>query len=310
MSTEYENDIPRDLAQSAHSGTSFVPERRAEQERQGYAATLHSDYESLSKLATTDEKRATLEEEFARYRAGYAQRFRAYLSAKSRCMSTMIAGPSNFPTSPNQKRWSSADRRGDELSQFRERALTAIRKTLTPELAPIMAGDSDAVTRLEAKIAAAEKGQQIMTAANKIVRQAPKNQSTPEKLAQLVALGIKEANAGELFVGDFVGRLGFPDYALTNNGANIRRMKARLQQISRAKALPETVQERSAARLEDCPADNRVRLFFPGKPEEAIRSELKSRGFRWTPSLGCWQAYRNTGTLETAARIAGAKKEE
>ena len=306
MNTDYENDIPHEAAMSAHSGTSFVPERRAEQERSEYASTLRGDFERLSQLATTDEKRELLLAEFARYRAGYRQRYLARLSARSRCVSTMIAGPSNFPVASQQKRWSSADRRSEELSGFRERALAAIRRTLTPELQPIKTSDANAGERLAEKIAAAEKNQETMKAANAIVRKAPKNKETPEKVAQLVALGIKEANVRELFTPDCLGRIGFPDYALTNNNANIRRMKLRAAQVARVQAMPDSSSQGTAARLEDCPADNRVRLFFPGKPDETVRRELKSRGFRWTPSLGCWQAYRNTWSMETAKKIAGA----
>ena len=63
----FANDVPHDLAQAAHQGTSFVPERRAEQEQADYAATLRADYEELTKLADTEEKQAQLAEEFARY---------------------------------------------------------------------------------------------------------------------------------------------------------------------------------------------------------------------------------------------------
>lgn len=48
-----------------------------------------------------------------------------------------------------------------------------------------------------------------------------------------------------------------------------------------------------------------MRLYFSGKPDDATRGRLKSRGFRWTPSLGCWQAYRNPTALDVARREAG-----
>jgi hypothetical protein len=32
---------------------------------------------------------------------------------------------------------------------------------------------------------------------------------------------------------------------------------------------------------------------------------LKAAGFRWTPTLGCWQAYRNHNALTVAREIAG-----
>ena len=64
------HDIPRDIAYRANLGTSFVPEQRGETERNEYASTLATDFEMLLKHAPTDEKRAILETEFARYREG------------------------------------------------------------------------------------------------------------------------------------------------------------------------------------------------------------------------------------------------
>jgi len=295
--------FPATLARAAHQGTSFVPDRRAEQERDEYAATLRADYDELVKLADTGEKQTQLAEEFDRYRAGYRKRAVALLHSQSRCMSAMITGPARFPVERNRKRCDIAHRRLTELLDFRTRALAAIRKTLQPELRPIMTGDADAADRLREKIAQAEKLQGRMKAANAAIRAHAK--AGPEaQIAALMAQGHPEARARELLRPDFCGRIGFPDYALTNNNANVRRMKERLAAIAKAQATPETVQEGKAARLEDCPADNRVRLFFPGKPGLAIRDSLKANGFRWTPSLGCWQAYRNPRSRQLAIEIA------
>ena len=35
--------------------------------------------------------------------------------------------------------------------------------------------------------------------------------------------------------------------------------------------------------------DNRLQVFFDGKPDADTRAELKSNGFRWAPSVGAWQ---------------------
>jgi hypothetical protein len=301
--TDFANDIPRDLAQAAHQGTSFVPDRRAQQERDEYAATLRADFEQLTKLADTEEKQAQLADEFDRYRAGYRKRALALLHSQSRCLSPMITGPARFPVERNRKRCDIAHKRLTDLLDFRTRALAAIRKTLQPELRPIMAGDADAADRLREKIAQAEQLQERMKTTNAAIRQHAR--AGPEaQVAALFALGHPEARARELLRPDFCGRIGFPDYALTNNNANIRRMKERLGAIEKAQAMPETVREGAAARLEDCPAENRVRLFFPGKPALAIRDKLKANGFRWAPSLGCWQAYRNPRSLQVAAEAA------
>jgi hypothetical protein len=39
--------------------------------------------------------------------------------------------------------------------------------------------------------------------------------------------------------------------------------------------------------------ENRLQLFFDGKPSEDIRARLKSRGFKWAPSQGAWQRQLN-----------------
>jgi hypothetical protein len=298
------NDIPRDLATRAHSGTSFVPETRADQERRSYAAQLVLDFDALSKYATTDEKRATLEVEFSRYRAGYAERYRVMLGAKARCMSTMITGGSNFPVRSQRKRSDAADKRTTDLLEYRERAIAAIRKALTPEFQPIMSGDSDATERLAEKIAKAEACQARMKAANTEIRKRRHGAGSPP-VPELMALGFSESQALDLLKPDFTGRLGFPSYELTNNNANIRRMKARLAEVSKAQATETVEVNGESATFSDCPAEFRVRLFFPGKPAAEVRSRLKSGGFRWAPSLGCWQAYRNDRTIAMARREAG-----
>lgn len=302
MIEDFKNDIPGSLASAAHAGTSFVPEQRAEQEREGYAQTLREDYEQLFKISQVDAQ--ILGEEFARYRAGYRARYTKYLTSRSRCMSVMITGGSNFPTRRNQKRSEVADKRLSEIIDYREHALQAIRRVIRPGDRPIMAGDDNATERLKEKIAEAEKLQARMKEVNAKIRRHAKA-GFESQVAALVAVGVVESVARELLTPDFCGRIGFPSYELTNNQANIRRMKERLQAITAAKEQPETSFIGENARLEDSPSENRIRLFFPGKPAQEIRARLKSRGFRWTPSLGCWQAYRNYGSISLAREIAG-----
>lgn len=300
------NDIPESTARMAYGGISFTPEKRAASEREGYAALMLADWEHFNAMIRTKpELRETMEAEFARYREGYRSRLIKKLHSDSRCVSSMIAGPSNFPVRRMEKRNNVAHKRLEELLEFRKRAIGAITKKLCPELRPIMAGDADAVQSLEKKIGEAERLQERMRTANATIRKY-KKQGPEFQVRQLVSLGFTEQQSRTLLEPDFCGRIGFADYQLTNNNANIRRMKERLEVLKRDKATVATEQEGDNARVEDCPADNRIRLFFPGKPAADVRERLKSCGFRWTPSLECWQAYRNFRSRLQAYKEAAA----
>lgn len=296
------HDIPHTIARSAHQGTSFVPERRGEQERESYANQLTHDFETLSRLADTDEKRATLEAEFHRYRVGYRRRTIAMLGAKSACLSTMIAGPSGFNRRRARKRSDAADKRTEDLLAYRERALRAIAKVLSPERFPVMAGAADAVQLLEAKVLKLEANQARMKEVNATIRKHAKA-GTEAQVAAIVALGYAERSARNVLVPDMLKRVGFPDFELKNNSAEIRRLRKRLEGLRVAKASPDTVLDGEHARLEDSPADNRVRLYFAGKPPRETIERLKRSGFRWSPKAGAWSGYRSA--LAAAREIAG-----
>lgn len=302
--TTLDQDVPADLARRAHQWTSHVPDERATQEIASYVATLRGDWQTLSDLADTDDKRSRLESEFERYRQGFRERTLAMLAAKSRCASWMVTGRSGFASGRAEKANNVADKRTAELLDFRKRALKAIRRVLCPEEGPIRTGDADAGERIADKIASLEATRVRMKAANAAIRRCARA-GVQEQTAALMALGFTGGEAVALLTPDFAGRIGFAPYQLQNLGAEIRRLQARAVVVDEAKATPAQVVEGAGARVEDVPAENRVRLFFPGKPSLEVRTRLKSSGFRWTPSLGCWQAYRNPRALETAAQTAG-----
>ena len=49
--------------------------------------------------------------------------------------------------------------------------------------------------------------------------------------------------------------------------------------------------------------DNRLRVFFDGKPDADTRAELKSNGFRWAPSVGAWQRQLTDNAIRAADRL-------
>lgn len=294
-------DIPDSLSH-AYNWMSFTPERRFTQKRDDYAATLAQDHADFEAAATAGGTLDQLEEEFTRYRANMRRRWVAAIASDSRCASSFVTGGSNFPARRMEKRHDIAMRRWLEISDFRKRARAAIIDKLNPKQRyAIGSGDDDAIERLTERIAEAEAKQVRMKAVNAAHARYLKNP------ASLETSGLD--HAAVTLIRDYQPAYSwephpFAPYQLTNNGAEIRRLKERLAKVTTAKATPQTIREGAAARIEDCPPENRVRLFFPGKPAVETRDALKKHGFIWTPTLGAWQAYRNPSTLEFATKVA------
>ncbi|RYE72631.1 MAG: hypothetical protein EOO81_02880 [Oxalobacteraceae bacterium] len=296
---QFINDIPLTVAQSAFQGTSFSPEKRAASHRADYAATLASVYEEFKAHATKGGTLDKLEAVFARYRAGYAKTYRAWLSSSSRCISSMITGPSNFPTRRAKKWNDAAHRRLEAVVNYHEGTRRAVMRELRPDLRPIMAGDADAIQRLAVELANLERDQVKMKAANAAIRKHAKN-GIEAQVRALIELGFSSDDATYVANKTHYRGPGYPSYRLTNNGANIRRVRQRLEHLEKMHAMPVSELQGDGVRIEQDPPANRIRLFFDGKPEADTRDRLKKGGFRWTPSLGAWQAYINYQTVQLA----------
>lgn len=169
---------------------------------------------------------------------------------------------------------------------------------------PIRAEDTDAVEQLQARIAEAERLQERMKAANKIVRD--KRLSDGEKIARLgTECRIPADGVQKLLRPDFAGRIGSANYELTNNGANIRRMQARVDALTKERTRASVIVEFPGGRVEDNAEECRVRIYHDEKPAREVIEKLKTNGFHWTPSLGCWQRMRNDSARWAAARVTG-----
>jgi len=163
----------------------------------------------------------------------------------------------------------------------------------------ISSDDPEAVTKLREKLDRLQKSQELMKSANKVI----KGKGTDaEKIEILEKLGIPKAS--RLLEPNYCGRVGFEPYALQNNNANMSTIKKRIAKLERASAEELSEKEINGVKIVDNPEANRLQMFFDGKPSQETRTELKRNGFRWSPSNGCWQAYRNYHVSRTAEEIA------
>lgn len=161
----------------------------------------------------------------------------------------------------------------------------------------ISSDDPDAITKLRAELQQLTNAHHLMKAANKAIRE---QRGADEQVAALVALGFGDAMAREAIKPDFMGRTGFPSYALSNSSANMRRITARIEDLEkRAKLETVEIAEDGFTYAEDTD-ENRVMFTFPGKPDEETRTLLKRNGFKWSPTRGAW-----VRQLNNAGRYAG-----
>lgn len=305
--TNLMEDIPYRVGYDAHRGTSFSPERRAVQEQEGYAHYLTETYNRLAKDRTAAQLQE-LNAEFARFRQGYKKRYLDYLRSRSGLVSFMIVGPAKFPVRQMEKKNRAIGNKLQELETYAEKALNAIQSNfdIYPEKrlnAPIQSGEADTVQRLLDKLQELERTQEMMKEGNKIIR------SGDDVRNRLLALGWKEKVINEvLATGNWWG-VGFPKFMLTNNAAEIRRLKERLKgEEIRANVLEKTDASQlvfEGGYIEPHEQDNRLRIFFDDIPDAEIRQKLKGMGFRWSPSNKAWQRQLTVNALLAAKRAVG-----
>lgn len=137
--------------------------------------------------------------------------------------------------------------------------------------------DPDALPKLRAELAEAEARQTKMKQANALIRKG--------NHAGLAALGYNEAQITLLTTSDrFLGFVGFPTYALTNNSATIRRIKARITALEALPTIPQSVEPITGAGYAITVAENRVCIAFDTRLPKDQYQQLRSHGFLWAPS--------------------------
>ena len=212
----------------------------------------------------------------------------------ARVPSILIAGGSNFPVRKKEKQNAAADKNMQEFTEI-QGLLDKIRST---GMGGISADDPNAVSKLESKLAKLEQAQETMKAVNAYYRKHKTLDGcphlSPEQIEKLKASmsGSYRANPKP-----------FESYQLSNNNAEIHRLKDRITALTRRKELGYVGWEFDGGRVEANTADNRLQIFFDEKPDKDIREELKGNGFRYAPSAEAWQRQLNDNAIYAADRI-------
>lgn len=224
-----------------------------------------------------------------------AENMNASYSIEARCPSILVSGGGNFPVRKKEKQNAARDRNLEEWNYI-QGLLDKIRGVGT---GGISSDDPQAVEKLEAKLAALEKHQEMMKAANAAIRM-----KDPAKGdAKLAELGYTPEGIAKLRAPDFCGRIGYPAYELQNNNANIRRIRGRIAELKKRTENTPEGWEFDGGRVVVNTTENRLQIIFDGKPDADVRTELKGEGFRWAPSQGAWQRRLTDNAMRAARRL-------
>lgn len=282
--TEIEN--MREDFYRAYYNTSFTPDVRADQCVRDFSAELETDLVELGDKA-------------GNYAEKYVAHLRTWAGRKSRCLSVMITGPANFPTTRNRKAMDSEQRAWDEFRAWRERYIKAVNrvKTKSPE-----EEIDDALIRLEKE----RNNHTLMVEVNKIFRR--KTSDEEKRKALLEELELSEKLVNNLMTPDCFGQYGFASYALTNSNARIKNLEQKVlimkNRIQRRDTFEKITFPGGCIDIEN----DRVVIRHDEKPPREVIESLKGHGFRWSPHWKCWCRKHTANALRAAKLVCGVEE--
>lgn len=229
-----------------------------------------------------------------RYARKLADNLNAANAIDTRVPSVMIAGPANFPVRAKEKQNAAREANLREYQEIRH----LIDKIRSIGHGGIQSNDPAVIDKLKNAIKSAEEEHELMKAVNAYYR-AHGTLDGCTLVSETVQHQLKSLMARLRYSAPY------ESFTLTNSSANIRRMKERLASLEKVKSAETKEQEYKGVRVVENTEAMRIQLFFPGKPDEATRTLLKSNGFLWAPSVGAWQRQLTANGKYATKRVLG-----
>lgn len=223
-----------------------------------------------AKAQVSEEGKQRLDKLLDTFTVKYANWINAYNANSAKVPSIMISGAGNYPVRRHEKMMAREGKLWQEYEQIKE---------MEHQISAIVRGDkiiksndADAIEKLKDKLEKALKEHEGYKEYNKKARKEGKTPLAP--------------------------------YVLQNSNGRIRNIRKRIEKLEKIAELEITEEVINGIRIVDNTEAHRIQVFFEGKPDADTRNELKSNGFRWAPSRGAWQSYRNSFNLKKAVEIA------
>lgn len=290
-------EINEQSARTAHEMMSMQEYKEGSKTRE-YKNLVDNAYDLAGQV---EEKRPLQSERAYKLAERYSRKMAEYFNKDSaigcRCPSVLISGAGNFPVKKKEKQVQAWEN-NYQFYQETQKLISKIKSILYGKDI-IKSEDSDAVERLEEKLAGLKEDQERMKVANKFIRL----KNVEKGNEGLTNMGYSEKEIKELREPDFCGRVGYPPYMLQNNNANIHRVEGRIKQLKAAKERGNREEENRYFRVVENTEIMRLQIFFDEKPVQDIRSILKKNGFKWSSKNGCWQRQLTDNARYSLERI-------
>lgn len=262
----------RDLAIASGRNISFDPERWGEHQLDSMESGLSEFLDKLPEDVRGD------------YEDRYIQKYKAWLSAMSRCFSQAITGAGGWTAAVHRRHERTNAAEQAALERLNEWCEKVIRRCNRQER---LTGWAE-VERLLAKLEDLQNAQEKMKRVNKIIRD--KKLAEVEKVDELAALGFSEQSAVNLMNPSrgWWGA-GFAPFELSNNNAKIKDTEAKIARHANMAQKENEEREYPWGKFIADYQDERYRLVFDSIPDEDVRRLLKDHSFKWSRRNNAWQ---------------------
>ena len=229
-----------------------------------------------------EEDLASLPEELREvYQVKFEALFKTWMARKANCISSMITGPAKFPTRRAERANRGEETAGRTFFDWRERFLNLVNN---PRVKVTLDGELE---KAMADLDKRERNHAHMKAINSICRK--------KNAAELLAAEGWSEHAINEFLNpaySFYGK-GYPKFELSNNLANINRLRERveylLDKVERRDKGEHEIVEFPGGKCFTNRVDDRIQFIFDEKPDADTRAILKKAGLNWSPTNKAWQ---------------------
>lgn len=241
--------------------------------------------EHYSKQNLTNKQLEILERRKENFKELLSSCYNDYLNSSANFVPVNVAGPAKYPSAKMDKVMNSIQKKLEnmeyKIDRFYKNTDEMLKNAYTREeiislyrngyKEPISSDDPLAKEKLQAKLEFLEEKHQSYKDYNKKARANGQQQLAP--------------------------------YVLTNSNQNIKSVKERLLQIEKMENADLHNYYFDEGQIYFDKVDNRVKVFFNEKPDESMRNELKSHGFKWAPTNKCWQRKLTSDSIYTTHKM-------